>query len=81
MMFRYVACGSQGQLWSQLAPLKQASEIARVVADAARPRRELVLENAMLRDQVGVLRRCSKHAKLHFVDRPKLLLSTRWPPW
>ena len=62
------------RLWSQLAPRKQASEIAGVVVDTVRPRRELVLENAVLRHQVNVLRRHSKRPKLHLVDRLKLLL-------
>src|SRR5215475_8620360 len=70
------------RLWSQLAPRKQASEIAAVVVDMVRPRRELVLENAVLRHQVNVLRRGSKRPKLHFVDRLKLLLGARWlPSW
>lgn len=43
------------RLWSQLAPHRQEGEIAGVVADVARPRRELVLENAVLRHQVNVL--------------------------
>lgn len=66
------------RLWSQLAPRKQASEITGVVVDTVRPRRELVLENAVLRHQVNVLRRRSKRPKLHFVDRLKLLLGARW---
>jgi hypothetical protein len=71
-----------GSLWSQLAPRKQASEIAGVVVDMVRPRRELVLENAVLRHQVNVLQRRSKRPKLHFVDRLKLLLGARWlPSW
>jgi hypothetical protein len=42
------------RLWPQLAPRKQVGEIAAVVAvDAVRPRRELVLENAVLRHQVS----------------------------
>jgi hypothetical protein len=70
------------RLWSQLAPRKQAGEIAAVAVDAVRSRRELVLENAVLRNQVNVLRRRSKRPKLHFVDRLKLLLGARWlPSW
>jgi len=42
--------------------------------DAVRSRRELVLENAVLRHQVNVLRRHSKRPKLDLVDRLKLLL-------
>jgi hypothetical protein len=41
------------RLWPQLAPRKQAGEIAAVAVDAVRPRRELVLENAVLRHQVS----------------------------
>jgi hypothetical protein len=37
------------RLWSQLAPRRQAGEIAAVAVDAVRSRRELVLENAVLR--------------------------------
>jgi transposase InsO family protein len=70
------------RLWSQLAPRKQVGELASVVVDAVRSRRELVLENAVLRHQVNVLRRSSKRRKLSFVDRLKLLLGARWlPSW
>ena len=47
--------------------------------DAIRSRRELVLENAVLRHQVNVLRRRSKRPKLHLFDRLKLLVGARWP--
>jgi hypothetical protein len=40
------------RLWSQLAPRKSVSEIAGVAVDAARSRRELIIENAVLRHQV-----------------------------
>jgi putative transposase len=47
-----------------------------------RSRRELVLENAVLRHQVNVLRRRSKRPKLHLIDRLKLLVGARWlPSW
>jgi transposase InsO family protein len=70
------------RLWSQLAPRKQVGELASVVVDAVRSRRELVLENAVLRHQVNVLRRSSKRPKLSLVDRLKLLLGARWlPSW
>ncbi|HEX7841182.1 MAG TPA: hypothetical protein VF469_27075 [Kofleriaceae bacterium] len=65
------------RLWSQLTPHRQASEIAAVAVDAMRSRRELVLENAVLRHQVNVLRRSSKRPKLHLIDR---LLPRRQPP-
>ncbi len=68
------------RLWSQLALRKHAGEIAAVAVDAVRPRRELVLENAVLRHQVNVLRRHCKRPTLHLVDRLKLLLGARWLP-
>jgi hypothetical protein len=36
----------------------------------------------VLRHQVNILQRRSKHTKLHFVDRLKLLLGATWlPSW
>jgi hypothetical protein len=61
------------RVWSQLAPRKQAGELGAVAVDMVRSRRELVLENAVLRHQVNVLRRGSKRRKLHLIDRLKLL--------
>jgi hypothetical protein len=66
-----------GRLWSQLTPRKSASEIVRVAVDAIRSRRELVIENAVLRHQVNVLRRRSKRPTLHLMDRIKLLVGAR----
>src|SRR5882672_6221229 len=37
------------RLWSQWAPRRQTGEIVAVAVDAVRSRRELVLENAVLR--------------------------------
>ena len=68
--------GRVGRLWSQLAPRRSASEIAGAAVDAVRSRRELIIENAVLRHQVTDLRRRSKRPKLHLVDRLKLL--TTW---
>ena len=71
-----------GRLWSQLAPRRSASEIAGVAVDVVRSRRELVLENAVLRHRVNVLRRRSKHPKLNLLDRLKLLIGARLlPSW
>ena len=71
-----------GRLWSQLAPHRWASEIAGVAVDAVRSRRELIIENAVLRHQVNVLRRRSKRPKLNLVDRLKLLIGARvLPSW
>src|SRR5215471_2781688 len=70
------------RLWLKLAPHRQASEIAAVAVDAVRSRRELVLENAVLRHQVDVLLRGCKRPMLDVVDRLKLLLGARWlPSW
>jgi putative transposase len=70
------------RLWSQLAPHREAGEIASVAVDALQRRRELVIENAVLRQQVNVLRGRSKRQKLHVIDRLKLLLGARWlPSW
>jgi hypothetical protein len=57
------------RVWSQLAPRKQVGELAAIAVDLVRPRRELVLENAVLRHQVNVLRRGSKRRRLHLIDR------------
>lgn len=72
----------RGRLWSQLAPRRLASEIAGVAVDAVRSLRELIIENAVLRHQVTVLRRRSKRPKLHLVDRLKLLIGAHMlPSW
>jgi hypothetical protein len=58
-----------GRLWSQLPPRRSASEIGDLAADAFRSRRELVVENAVLRHQVNIRRRRSKRPTLHLVIR------------
>jgi hypothetical protein len=74
--------GRVGRLWSQLAPRKSASETAGVAVNAARSRRELIIENAVLRHQVNVLRRRGRRPKLNLVDRLKLLIGARLlPSW
>jgi putative transposase len=72
--------GRGERLWWQLAPRRSASELASVAVDAVRSRRELILENAVLRHQVNVLRRRSKRPKLNLVDRLKLLVGARLLP-
>jgi len=50
--------------------------------DAVRSRRELIIENAVLRHQANVLRRRSKRPKLSLVDRLKLIIGARLlPSW
>jgi len=74
--------GRVRRLWSQLAPRRSANEIAGVGVDAVRSRRDLIVENAVLRHQINILRRRSKRPKLHFVDRLKLLIGARLlPSW
>ena len=69
-------------LWSQLEPRRSADEVAGVAVDTVRSRRELIIENAVLRHQVNVLRRRSKRPKLNLVDRLKLLIGARLlPSW
>jgi transposase InsO family protein len=59
-----------------------ASEAASSILDALRPRRELVLENAMLRHQINILRRKRLHPKLTTTDRFRLVLSAALiPSW
>jgi len=45
--------------------------------DVVRSRRELIIENAVLRHQVNVLRRCSKRPTLHLAARLTLLIGAR----
>ena len=63
-----------------LARRRSANEIAGVAVDGVRSRRELIIENAVLRHQVHVLRRRSKRPELNLVDRLKLLIGARLLP-
>jgi putative transposase len=60
-----------------LTPRESIGEVAAVAGDACRSRRELVVENAVLRHQVNVLRRRTKRPMLGLVDRLKLLVGAR----
>jgi len=63
------------RLWSSFAPLPGWVEPLQVAADlGCRSRRELVVENAILRHQVNVLRRNADRPRLGLVDRIRLLL-------
>jgi hypothetical protein len=61
--------------------LGPSSSVARLAADAARDlvrsRRDLVAENALLRQQLIVLRRCVDHPKIKDSDRVIMLLLAR----
>jgi hypothetical protein len=48
---RWILC-RVGRLWSQLVPRSSANEIGGVALDAVRSRRELIIENAVVRHQV-----------------------------
>jgi Transposase C of IS166 homeodomain len=49
--------------WFSLTPRGSGSELASIVGDACRSRRELIVENAVLRHQINVLRRRIKRLR------------------
>ena len=71
------------RLWSKLDLRSSGSELAGIAADACRPRHELVVENAVLRHQLNVLRRHVKRPALGPIDRLKLVFigATLLPSW
>ncbi len=70
------------RLWSKLDLRGSGSELAGIAADACRPRHELVVENAVLRHQLNVLRRHVKRPALGPIDRLKLVIgATLLPSW
>jgi len=57
-------------------------ELAGIAADACRSRRELVIENAVLRHQLNILRRGVKRPALGPIDRVKLVIGAMLlPSW
>lgn len=60
--------------WSTLGPRRHTASIVATDADLCRSRRDLLIENAVLRHQLGILRRKSKRPRLNPLDRLKLLL-------
>jgi transposase InsO family protein len=63
------------RLWSSFAPLPGWVEPLQIAADlGCRSRRQLVVENAILRHQVNVLRRSAGRPRLGLGDRIRLLL-------
>jgi putative transposase len=67
---------------ARLRPCVEASDAAAIVLDAVRPRRQLVIENALLRHQINILRRKSPHPRLTTLDRVRLLFaSVALPAW
>ncbi len=78
---RRLAAAVQRRLssWTKPAPLAVAAGMA---ADVARSRRELILENALLRQQVVILHRPAKRPRLTALDRGLLvLLAGRLRTW
>jgi hypothetical protein len=62
------------RFWSKLDLRSSGRELAGIAADACRPRHELVVENAVLRHQLNVLRRHVKRPALGAIDRLKLVI-------
>jgi hypothetical protein len=70
------------QLCKRLAPHTDANATLGLAVDAARSRRDLLVENAMLRHQIVVLRRRSPRSRLTRLDRFRLLLGAAiLPGW
>jgi hypothetical protein len=44
------------RIWHSLRPLSSGSEIVGIVVDVSRSRRDLVIENAVLRQPINILR-------------------------
>src|SRR5438552_2956593 len=76
------ARSTAGAIWRLVAPHGGPGMAGGAAADAARSRRELVMENAMLRHQVMILRRKFPHPKLTTLDRLGLLVAAAvLPTW
>jgi hypothetical protein len=71
-----------GVIWKAVAPHDGPGVLRGVAADAVRSRKELVIENALLRHQSVILRRKSPHPRLTTVDRLRLLVAAAvLPTW
>ncbi len=70
------------RIWNSLRPLSCGTEIMGMAVDVSRSRRDLVIENAVLRHQINILRRGKKRPRLGVTDRLKLLLgASLLPAW
>jgi putative transposase len=67
-------------VWRALAPRIQTSVAAGAVSDLVRTRRQLILENAMLRNQIVILLRKSPEPTLTTLDRLRILAGTALLP-
>ena len=71
-----------GVIWKAVAPHDGPGVLRGVAADVVRSRKELVIENALLRHQIVILRRKSPHPRLTTVDRLRLLVAAAvLPTW
>ena len=71
-----------GAIWNAVAPHDGPGVLRGVAADAVRSRKELVIENALLRHQIVILRRKSPRPRLTTVDRLGLLVAAAvLPAW
>jgi len=69
-------------IWKAVAPHGGPSGASGVAADIVRSRRELVIENALLRQQVVILRRKSPRPRFTTFDRLRFLLAAAvLPTW
>ncbi len=69
-------------VWRALGLHTQMTVAAGAVADLVRTRRDLMLENAMLRHQIVILRRKSREPKLTILDRFRILAAAAFlPTW
>src|SRR5947209_965912 len=57
------------RVWDRLRPQPGLGEIGGIAADACRTRRELIVENAILRHQINILRRSVKRGRLWGAER------------
>ena len=76
---RIAACTRRlvARAWSTLDPRPAARDLAAAGRDLCRSRRDLIVENAVLRHQLGILRRRCQRSRLHLQDRLRLLLGAR----
>jgi transposase InsO family protein len=71
-----------GAIWHAVAPHAGPDGARGVAVDVVRRRRELIIENAMLRHQIVILRRKSPHPRLTAFDRLRLLVAAAvLPTW
>ena len=73
-----VVCRSQ--FFRRLAKPARPSLLTGTLADLPRSRAELLAENALLRQQLIVLRRHTKTPRLTWSERMSLIFLARWVP-